>query len=80
MSTTKTSRNDDPICDAIEAAEEIRDPLDDLVERTANDPGAAFEPEVIERLAALRQENRAAFEALRAQLKKGGMPGDCSRR
>ena len=27
---------------AIDAAEEIRDPLDELVEKTAGDPGAAF--------------------------------------
>jgi hypothetical protein len=29
-------------------------------------------PEVLERLAALKQEDRAAFEALRSQLKKTG--------
>jgi len=43
-----------------------------LVERLASDPGAAFTPEVLERLAALKKENRAAFELLRAQLKKAG--------
>ena len=31
----------DPILDAIEAAEEITDPLDGLVEKSAEDPGAA---------------------------------------
>ena len=72
MSTLDTGGNDDPICAAIDAAEEVRDPLDGLVERTATDPGTAFAPDVLERLAALKREDSAAFEALRAQLKKAG--------
>ena len=35
-------------------------------------PARAFAPEVLERLAALKRDDRAAFEALRAQLKKAG--------
>lgn len=61
-----------PIVDAIDAAEEISDPLDGLVEKSAEDPGAAFAPEVLERLVALKAEDRAAFETLRAKLKKAG--------
>jgi hypothetical protein len=61
-----------PILDAIDAAEEIPDPLDNLVEKSAEDPSAAFTPEVLERLVALKAEDRAAFEALRARLKKAG--------
>lgn len=61
-----------PILDAIDSAEEIPDPLDGLVEKSAEDPGAAFTPEVLERLVALKSEDRAAFEALRARLKKAG--------
>ena len=38
-----------PILDAIDAAEDIPDPLDGLVEKSAEDPGAAFTPEVLER-------------------------------
>ncbi|MGA7453972.1 MAG: hypothetical protein WBW73_22780 [Rhodoplanes sp.] len=60
------------IAEAIGAAEEISDPLDDLVERTTTDPGAAFTVEMLERLAALKQDDPAAFERLRAQLKKAG--------
>ena len=60
------------IADAIEAAEEIRDPLDDLVARSGGDPGLAFMPEVLKRLASLRKDDRAAFEALRAHLKGAG--------
>ena len=59
-----------PIAAAIEAAEDLPDPLDGLVERCATDPGAAFTPEVLERLATLKKEDRAAFELLRSQLKK----------
>ena len=55
-----------------DAAEETADPLDGLVEKSAEDPGAAFTPEVLERLATLKKEDRAAFEALRARLKKAG--------
>jgi len=57
---------------AIDAAEEIRDPLDGLVEKIATDPGAPFAPGTLERLVKLKKEDRAAFEALRAQLKKAG--------
>jgi hypothetical protein len=60
------------IAAAIDAAEDIRDLLDGLVERTAADPGAPFALEALERLAALKKENLAGFEALRAQLKKAG--------
>src|SRR6516164_9208476 len=48
------------------------DPLDGLIEKTATDPGAAFRPAVLERLVALKKDDRAAFEALRAELKSAG--------
>jgi hypothetical protein len=60
------------IAATIDAAEVIRDPLERLAERTVTGPGAPFTSEVLERLAALKHEDRAAFEALRAQLKKAG--------
>jgi hypothetical protein len=60
------------IVEAINAAEEVADPLDGLVEKSANDPGAAFTPEVLEQLTALKKEDRAAFESLRSKLKKAG--------
>ncbi|HEU4805660.1 MAG TPA: hypothetical protein VFS91_07615 [Nitrobacter sp.] len=72
MSTLDTGYNDDPVCAAIHAAEEVRDPLEGIVERTGTNPGAAFAPEVLERLAALKRHDRAAFEAVRAQLKNAG--------
>ena len=61
-----------PVAAAIAAAEEIPDPLDGLIERTADDPGAPFAPEVLERISAMKKEDRAGFEALRVQLKKAG--------
>lgn len=63
---------DNLIADVIDAAEDIRDPLEGLVEKSTIDPGSPFEPDVLERLAALKKVHRAAFEALRAQLKKAG--------
>jgi len=60
------------IVDAIDGAKEVPDPLAGLSEKTAADPGAPFMPDALEALAALKSDNRAAFEALRAQLKKAG--------
>jgi hypothetical protein len=51
---------------------EDSDPLAGLVERTAEDPGAPFAPDVIHGLLDLRRNDRAAFEALRAQLRRKG--------
>jgi hypothetical protein len=62
--------NTDAVSAAIENAEEFHDPLEGLVERVASDPKAAFEPEVLERLAALKNHDLGAFEALRSQLKQ----------
>jgi hypothetical protein len=72
MSTPDIADTGDPISAAVNEAEEVRDPLDNLNESAAADPGAAFTPEVLARLAAIRRDDRAAFEALRAQLKKAG--------
>ena len=60
------------IAAAIDAAQDVCDPLDGLVERTVTDRGAAFEPDMLERLAALRNDDRAGFERLRAELRKAG--------
>lgn len=57
---------------ATDAADDVRDPLDSLVEKTAADPGAPFAPDAVERLATLKKDDRARFEALRAKLKKAG--------
>jgi hypothetical protein len=60
------------IREAVNRAQEICDPLTDLVERVSDDPGAPFVPEVLEGLAALKKADRAAFESLRTQLKRAG--------
>ncbi len=72
MNPDATVEPDKLIADAIDGAEEIPDPLAELVERTATNPGAPSMPEALEALAALKSDNRAAFEALRSQLKKAG--------
>ena len=58
---------DDAGADALGA-----DEVDRLVEKTATDPGAAFAPEMCQRLAAFKASDRVAFETLRARLKKAG--------
>ncbi|MFG1290318.1 hypothetical protein [Xanthobacter versatilis] len=72
MSADATLEPEGLIFHAIEAAEGVPDPLAGLIEQTQNDPGAPFMPETLEALTALKKESRAAFEALRAQLKKAG--------
>ena len=67
-----TAEPENLVAAAIEAAEDIRDPLEGLVEKTATDPGAPFAPDALEHLATLKKADRAGFEALRAQLKKAG--------
>jgi hypothetical protein len=67
-----TRETEDTIADAIDAVEDICDPLEGLVERTATDPGAPFIHDALKRLAALKKDDRAAFEALRGQLKSAG--------
>jgi len=48
-------------------------PLDDLIERSLQDAGAAFEPSTVAALAKLRAGNRAEYEVLRAALKAAGV-------
>jgi hypothetical protein len=72
MSSTDPIEPKNLVAEAIEAAEDIRDPLEGIVEQTATDPSAPFALDALERLAALKKDDRAAFEALRAQLKSAG--------
>lgn len=72
MNSDDTNEPEKLIAAAIDAAEDIRDPLEGLLERTAIDPGAPFVPNTLVSLVALRKDDRAAFEALRAQLKGAG--------
>src|SRR5262245_34161263 len=60
------------IVDAIKAAEDIRDPLDDLLERAAADNGVILRPEILEGLSGLKMRDSAAFESLRSKLKGVG--------
>src|SRR5262245_55143015 len=71
-STDDAIKPEDLIATAIKEAEDIRDPLEGIVEKTGTDPGAPFAPDALERLAVLKKDDRAAFEALRARLKSAG--------
>ena len=64
--------NEETITATIDGAEEVRDPLEGLVENTKLDPGAPFAPEVLAALVALQKDDRATFERLRAELKTAG--------
>jgi hypothetical protein len=64
--------SDNLIAHAIDAAEDMPDPLVELAEKTAADSGAPFMPEALKALGSLKKDHRAAFEALRSQLKRAG--------
>jgi hypothetical protein len=49
MTTDNPVEPENPIAAAIDAAENICDPLDGLVEKTGTDPGAPFAPDAVER-------------------------------
>jgi hypothetical protein len=72
MSDEQENEPKNSISAAIEAAEIVRDPLDGLIDETKTNPGAPFAPEVVQALVALKKNDRAAFEGLRAQLKGAG--------
>jgi hypothetical protein len=57
---------------AIDGAEEVNNPLDGLAEKAAADPSTPLLAKTLEALAALKKDDRAAFEGLRARLKKAG--------
>jgi hypothetical protein len=63
---------EEAIAASIDCAKDVSDPLDGLVQRAAADPGVAFASDVVERLAALKKDDRSAFETLRAQLRQAG--------
>ncbi len=58
------------IADAIDAAEEIRDPLDELVEKCATDVSAPFESDNVALLADLKARNPGQFERIRMRLRE----------
>jgi hypothetical protein len=57
------------IVDAINAAEEIRAPLDGLLERAAADNVVILRPDILKELSILKKKDPAAFESLRSKLK-----------
>ena len=65
--------SDDEVRAAFDVAEEIRDPLDGLADRSKLDKAAPFRPEVLERRGELRQNNRGCLEALRLSPRASGV-------
>ena len=57
----------------IELGEPESDPLDNLIEKTKTDPGAAFEPDVLARLVEMKQEDLPDFVRIRKKLKEAGV-------
>ena len=72
MSGDRTNAPAAAVAATIDAAKDVRDPLEELVEKAATDPGAVFVPAMLEHLVALKWQDRARFEVLRAQLKDAG--------
>jgi hypothetical protein len=72
MNGHQTNETEALIVAAIDPAEEIRDPLEGLVERSATDRGAPFALDALEQLGALKKNDRSAFEELRSKLKTAG--------
>ena len=66
----RTPTGEDDIRDLIDSAETVPDPLEGLVERAKEDPGAPYDPDVVDALANLRKNDLAEFERLRHLLKK----------
>jgi len=60
------------VADAIDGAGDVDDPLDALIARAADNPGAPFTGEALAMLVALKKSDRAAFESARARLKATG--------
>ena len=72
MSDGHEGEPENPVAAPVEVAADARDPLEGLVERTAADPAVVFLPDVLERLRAMKERERARFEALRPRLKSAG--------
>ena len=68
-----TTRADYLIQTAINDAEEVQDPFDELVTTSGKDPGAPFAPDMLAALTELQQTDRRAFESVRARLKEAGV-------
>jgi hypothetical protein len=68
-----TADNENTIREIISKAQPVQDPLKELVQKTESDPGAPFEPEMIQLIAELRQNDLAEFFRLRSKLKRRGV-------
>jgi hypothetical protein len=60
-----TADNENTIREIISNAKPVQDPLKELVQKTESDPGAPFEPEMIQMIAELRKDDPAEYFRLR---------------
>jgi hypothetical protein len=68
------------IADAIDAAEDVADPLAGLAEKTVADPGSPFMPEALEALVALEEGQPRRLRGATVAAQEGRLPGDGARR
>jgi putative DNA primase/helicase len=64
---------EEQILSLLDDAVPVIDPLENLLERCANDIGEAYKPEVLSALLSLKREDMAGFMTLRGKLKKAGI-------
>lgn len=72
MENQTFSNPEKTVAELIEIAEEILNPLDNIIERTKVSSGAPFEDDVLDALVDLKKSKRAQFETLRSELKRAG--------
>ena len=70
---------ENPIADAIDAAEDILDPLEGLAEKTAADPGAPFMPGGAGSACRAEEGQSRRLRGAAGATEKGRMPGDGAR-
>ncbi len=67
------NNNENDIQKIVAEAEEFSDPIEAIVVNSADDSGAAFTPEALVELAALKLRDRAKFEVVRQRIKEHGI-------
>ena len=73
MNSINGRSTESSVAAAINAAKDVTDPLDDLVQKSVTDSGAPFTVEALQLLRAIKLQDRAAFENARGKFKKHGI-------
>ena len=80
MNGDDTNEPENLIAAAIDAAEDIRDPLEGLVEKTATDPGAPFAPDTLGAACGAEERRPRRVRGAAGSVEECGLPGDGARR